>query len=672
MRLLCLLVCASAVTIACAGAGGATFPGRNGLVVSSESTPFGDAIEVNAPGGGATPVLPSGVALAGPVVPSPDGSRLAYTSALFDVGPDFMLVPPGGADPSLIAPTFRELAPAWSPDGSQVAFTERVGSESQPSGSFVDVVNADGSDVRRIASGDQPVWSPDGNWIAYTQRGSSVAFVVHPDGSGGHQVEQDTESWLDIWWSAAWSPDSQHLAIAEASRIAVVSPEGGDRRVLADFYGPIGVAWSPHGKTIAFVGSEPGIFGRAIFEVPAEGGTPQKILDSSDFFGVPWFTSWSLDGSRLLVSGFNDVVTSDSNGGALHVLYRGPDYPWQITGPATWTSESRRVLYARVDPIESDLVLRRRNGELLQRLTTTPDHELDPAWSPDGQYLAFGRVSPGGNDGGLFELRLDGARGHRLTDDPDDHSASWSPDGTKVAFTRGRAVFSVETLTGATRRLLVMPDEGRKVEWSPDGRNIAYATNSLIAYVTDLHTRKTKRLTPKHLRGYAAVFDSGVDWSPGSRLLAIARTECVDSDCRQSFGTVAVVDARTGRVLRNPGVDCDMTYSPRGELRCDGSAIEPVCTRYGTDGPDHLVEGPERDIICGEGGSDFIDGGGGNDVLIGGDGNDTIVGGPGNDRLFGGHGNDRLLARDGRQDVVDGGPGRDVLKFDGRLDLVTK
>ena len=210
-------------------------------------------------------------------------------------------------------------------------------------------LNADGSDVRQIAAGDQPIWSPDGHWIAYTRRGSSVAFVVHPDGSDGHQIEQDTVSWLDIWWSAAWSPDSQHLAIAEGSRIAVVSPKGGDRRVLADFYDPIGVAWSPHGKTIAFVGSEPGIFGRATFEVPAEGGTPQKILDSSDFFGVPWFTSWSLDGSRLLVSGFNDVVTSDSNGGALHVLYRGPDYPWQITGRATWTSESRRVLYARVD-----------------------------------------------------------------------------------------------------------------------------------------------------------------------------------------------------------------------------------------------------------------------------------------------------------------------------------
>src|SRR6187551_830468 len=308
MRLLCLLMCASAVAIACAGAGGATFPGRNGLVVSSESTPFGDAIEVNAAGDGATPVLPLGVALAGPVVPSPDGTRLAYTTALYDVGPDFILARPGGADEHLIAPTFRELAPDWSPDGSQVAFTERVSTESQPTGSFVDVVNADGSNVRQIASGDQPVWSPDGQWIAYTRRGSSMAFIIHPDGSSNYQIEQDTSPWSFPVWSAAWSPDSKHLAIAAGRRILVVPPVGADRRELAEGYYPSGLAWSPDGATIAFVGSEPGSGARSVFTVAAGGGVPQKIVASSSFFGVPGFTSWSADGSRLLVSGPNDVL----------------------------------------------------------------------------------------------------------------------------------------------------------------------------------------------------------------------------------------------------------------------------------------------------------------------------------------------------------------------------
>jgi hypothetical protein len=76
------------------------------------------------------------------------------------------------------------------------------------------------------------------------------------------------------------------------------------------------------------------------------------------------------------------------------------------------------------------------------------------------------------------------------------------------------------------------------------------------------------------------------------------------------------------------------------------------------------------DLIYGLGGNDTLNGGKGNDVLYGGTGNDTLVGGLGRDRLFGGPGNDVLRARDGRRDVVDCGPGRDVAYVD-RLDRVS-
>ena len=137
----------------------------------------------------------------------------------------------------------------------------------------------------------------------------------------------------------------------------------------------------------------------------------------------------------------------------------------------------------------------------------------------------------------------------------------------------------------ATKRLLVLPDEGVQVEWSPDGRKLASTTTSLRAYGTDLHTRKTRRLTPKHFQDFAAVFDSGVDWSPDARFLAIARGECVDVDCHQGFNTVAVVNARTGRVVRNPGVDCPTTYSPRGELRCTELQSSPFARGTAPTGP---------------------------------------------------------------------------------------
>ena len=64
--------------------------------------------------------------------------------------------------------------------------------------------------------------------------------------------------------------------------------------------------------------------------------------------------------------------------------------------------------------------------------------------------------------------------------------------------------------------------------------------------------------------------------------------------------------------------------------------------------------------------NDVLRGLGGNDRLEGGNGADRLVGGKGRDTLLGGKGSDTLMARDGRRDVVDGGPGRDRAAIDGR------
>jgi Ca2+-binding RTX toxin-like protein len=87
-------------------------------------------------------------------------------------------------------------------------------------------------------------------------------------------------------------------------------------------------------------------------------------------------------------------------------------------------------------------------------------------------------------------------------------------------------------------------------------------------------------------------------------------------------------------------------------------------TFTGTAGRDRLVGTAAADLIYGRGGNDVLLGGRGNDVLVGGSGNDVLDGGADLDRLFGGPGNDTLKARDGKRDLVDCGPGRDVAFVD--------
>jgi hypothetical protein len=99
----------------------------------------------------------------------------------------------------------------------------------------------------------------------------------------------------------------------------------------------------------------------------------------------------------------------------------------------------------------------------------------------------------------------------------------------------------------------------------------------------------------------------------------------------------------------------------------------------GDQGADTVLAGAGTDVLFGGGDNDRLDGGLGNDRLSGDAGTDTLLagagadvltGGAGGDRLDGGAGADLLEARDGRRDVVIGGPGRDRARVDRGLDRV--
>jgi Ca2+-binding RTX toxin-like protein len=171
------------------------------------------------------------------------------------------------------------------------------------------------------------------------------------------------------------------------------------------------------------------------------------------------------------------------------------------------------------------------------------------------------------------------------------------------------------------------------------------------------------------------------------------------------------------------GADASFSLAP---LPRDSAGRPIACTIVGTAGPDVLRGTPGRDVICGLGGNDRITGGGGADVIYAGPGDDIVHGGPGNDtisggagadelygdagddrvsgdagsdrlfggagadtllglagndvllggigrdRLLGGVGNDVIFARDGRRDIVDGGPGRDRATLDRSLDVASR
>src|SRR5437763_12536056 len=65
-------------------------------------------------------------------------------------------------------------------------------------------------------------------------------------------------------------------------------------------------------------------------------------------------------------------------------------------------------------------------------------HEINPAFSPDGRWIAFASNRHGSYD--VFVVSARGGKPRRLTfDSADDYPVSWSPDGSQVLFVSARS-----------------------------------------------------------------------------------------------------------------------------------------------------------------------------------------------------------------------------------------
>ena len=124
---------------------------------------------------------------------------------------------------------------------------------------------------------------------------------------------------------------------------------------------------------------------------------------------------------------------------------------------------------------EGDLWIRDAGGRRWSRLTSGPGWDRQPAWSPDGQSIAFVSDRQGG--AAIFRVTIRSGSVDRLTNGsvPDAEPAI-GHDGS-VAFVRGRgdaARIWVRNPTGAEQRLTRTEQQERWPVASPDGRRVAY------------------------------------------------------------------------------------------------------------------------------------------------------------------------------------------------------
>jgi Tol biopolymer transport system component len=231
---------------------------------------------------------------------------------------------------------------------------------------------------------------------------------------------------------------------------------------------------------------------------------------------------------------------------------------------------------------------------------------FSPAWSPDGTQLAVERVDlPGGfSDEGIYVMNADGAGLRRILSldrdlkDPvqvGGFAIHWSPDGTRIAFIRydrtdrsseGQWIqqLMVMNADGSNLRALTQPEDGQvhSFSWSPDGTRIAFTrqfleTQQLFGY--DLYVMPADGGTPVALTHDGRSLEPA--WSPdGSRIAFVSRKPA--QEFRRNGIYVMNADGTDVTRLTTVGTPDD---SPAWSA--DGSAIAFV--RYLDDEPGHCL-----------------------------------------------------------------------------------
>jgi serine/threonine-protein kinase len=246
----------------------------------------------------------------------------------------------------------------------------------------------------------------------------------------------------------------------------------------------------------------------------------------------------------------------------------------------TWSPDGTRLVYAGEAGGFRQLFVRTLATGDERRLTHSRHDDIQPAWSPDGQGLAFvrantadGKLEPSDINGWYFEggdiwnLDLASGKETKLVDDA--FGPAWSPDGGRLAF---------DARWGGPRRIWIADARGRNARqittdsndavvhagarWSPDGTRLVFRriekTKSDIA-VADPASASVVRLTDD------IVTDMDPAWAPDGRSVYFASARGGGLNLWRVPVAAGHAAGPAQQLTTGAGDDVQPTPSPKGD-----------------------------------------------------------------------------------------------------------
>ena len=417
---------------------------------------------------------------AGPPVLSPDGMSIAFAATGMDAKPALWVRPMDSLEAHQLAGTDGAIFPFWSPDSRSLGFFADSKLKT------VDLNNGSPQVVADAPFGRGGAWSPDGVILFSANTQTALTRVSASGGPVLPATKIDSRQHTSHRWPF-FLPDDQHflyLAInhdpskASNNTVYYAALDGREERPLL------------RSQSNAVYADGFLLFARSDqlmaqpFD-PAKGmlrNEPQVVARGM----MNDVSTWHMDASAS-----PDGLLAFGSGGSADLQLVWVDREGKQLG--TFADNLTNLQTARISPQGDRVALQIDTGEndvwvldlargVRTRLTFGPVSNTNPAWSPDGKWIAY--ASDRNGHANLYRKPSDGSGAEELllTDDHEIAPDDWSRDGKYLLYSRGG---------GIDAELWALPLEGERKPWlvlahasvrfsaqlSPDMRWLAYSSN---------------------------------------------------------------------------------------------------------------------------------------------------------------------------------------------------